>query len=246
MRSLFSLPIMLLVIRLEHGRIALDTNRFWLLLLRGLLSVGSFSLFLVGLKLMPLASAFAIGMSAPLVVAALSGPLLGERPTRQQLVAVIVGFLAVMVMIRPGGDISLNGAVVMIISTVLFALAIILTRSLGRTESAGVMTFYVSLVFLVAGGLVTPFVWVTPNPVDAGLMAVAGVLSAIALYCTTQACRLAPISLVVPFEYMGLVWALIGGYLIWAEVPGLSVILAAVVVVSSGLYMVRSETRSSH
>ena len=195
---------------------------------------------------MPLASVFAIGMSAPLMIAALSGPMLGEPPNRQQLIAVLIGFVAVMVMIGPGGDIPLIGAVVMLISTALFSVAMILTRSLGRTESAGVMTFYVSLMFLVAGGLVTPFVWVTPTPADTGLMATAGILSAIALYCTAQACRLAPVSLVVPFEYAGLVWALFVGYLVWSEIPRMSVVLAAVVVVLSGLYLVRSETRGDH
>ena len=246
MRSVFSLPLLLLVIRLEHGRFTLATTRFWLLVLRGLLSVASFSLFLLGLRLMPLASAFAIGMSAPLVIAVLSGPLLKEPPTRAQLIAVGVGFAAVMVMLRPGGDIPLAGAAVMLVSTLLFSLAMILTRALGRTESAGVMTFYASMVLLVAGGLVVPFVWVTPSPQGFGLMTIAGVLSAIALYATTQACRLAPVSLIVPFEYTSLVWALILGYLVWSEIPALSVILSAVVVVLSGLYLVRSEARSDH
>jgi drug/metabolite transporter (DMT)-like permease len=244
-RSAFALPILAVIMRLEQGRVTLATTRPWALVLRGLLSVGSFGLFLYGLRLMSLGTAFAIAMSAPLMVAGLAGPLLGEPPTRRQWIAVLVGFVAVLFMIRPGGGIPPFGALVMIVSTILFSLSLIMTRALGRTEGAGVMTFYVSLVFLACGGIALPFVWVSPSRGDLLLMATAGCLAAVALYCTTQAFRLAPVSLVVPFEYTGLVWAMLIGFMVWGEVPSASVVAAAVVIVASGLYLVREPARGS-
>ena len=131
------------MLRWEQGSFRLRTGRFWMLVLRGLLSVLAFSLFLVGLKLMPLADTFAIFMSAPLLVAALAGPLLKEPATRGQWAAVLVGFAAVLFMVRPGGAIPPLGAFVMMGATACFGLSIILTRSLGRTESASLMTTFV-------------------------------------------------------------------------------------------------------
>ena len=241
LRSVCSLPLLLLIMKWEQGRLSFRTNRFWALVFRGLLSVLSFGLFLYGLKLMALGDAFAIGMSAPLMVAALAGPMLGEPPSRRQWVAVLVGFVAMLFMVRPGGAIPFFGAVVMLVSTVFFAFGLIMTRSIGRTEGAGVMTFYVSAVFLVAAGVGVPFVWVATAPVDLFLMVIAGCLSAVALYCTTQAFRLAPVSLVVPFEYTSLVWAVLIGYLVWGDVPAPSVAVGATVIILTGLYLARTE-----
>ncbi len=244
MRSLVSVPLLMMALRWERGRLNFHTTRLWPLMFRGLLSVASFGLFLFGLKLMSLANAFAIGMSAPLLVAALAGPMLGEPATRRQWAAVWVGFIAVLFMIRPGGDFSMLGAGVMVLSTVFFALSMIMTRLLGRTESAGVMTFYVAMVFLAAGAVCSPFVWVTPTATDLGLMITAGAFSAVAMYCTTQAFRLAPVSLVVPIEYIGLVWAVLIGYLIWHDVPSPPVLVASAVIVISGLYLVISGAKT--
>lgn len=240
LRSVFALPFVLLFLRWEHGSIQLRTGRFWALTARGLLGVASFSLFLMGLKIMPLADTFAIFNSAPLLVAALAGPLLGEPATRRQWIAVLVGFAAVLFMIRPGGAIPLMGAAIMVVSVSCFSLGIILTRSLGRTESASMMTVFAMAIFVIAGGVGIPFAWTTPTLGDLGLMTILGVLAASAMYCTFFAYKHGAPARMVPFQYVTLVWAVLIGYVIWRDVPDLSVIAGGVVVVGSGLFVLRS------
>ena len=239
LRSAIALPLIFATLRLEQGNLRLRTTRFWPLMLRAVLSLGSFSLFLYGLKLMSLADAFAISMSSPLIVAALSGPLLGEPATRRQWLAVIVGFAAVMVMIRPGGAIPLDGALVMLGATLCYSLGLLSTRSLGRTESASVITVFVMVMFVVAGGAAMPFVWVTPTRSDLGLLSLIAVISAAAMYLTIQGFRIAPPALLAPFQYSALVWAIFIGFVWWGDVPDISIVVASTVVVASGLFVLK-------
>ena len=239
LRSAIALPLIFAMLRLEQGTLRLRTTRFWPLMLRATLSLGSFSLFLFGLKLMPLADAFAISMSSPLIVAALSGPLLGEPATRREWIAVLIGFAAVMFMIRPGGTIPLDGALVMLGATFCYSLGLLSTRSLGRTESASVITVFVMVMFVVAGGVTMPFVWITPSAADFGWLTIIAVISAVAMYLTIQGFRIAPPALLGPFQYSTLVWAILIGLVWWGDVPDVSVVVAAVVVVASGLFVIK-------
>lgn len=243
LRSAFALPLVILFLRWEHGTLTMRTRRPWALIGRGVLSVGAFSCFLVGLESMPLADTFAIFMSAPLLVAALAGRLLGEPATRAQWIAVLVGFAAVLVMIRPGGAIPFYGALVMLASVCFFSFSIILTRSLGRTESTSMMTVFVMLVFVMTGAIGSSFDWITPTASDLALTVVLGVLAAGAMYCTIFAYKHGPPALMAPFQYVSLVWAAIIGYLLWRDVPELSVVIGGVMVVSSGLFVLRESRR---
>ena len=243
LRSLFALPLVALMLRLEQGSFRLRTGRFWALVGRGALSVMAFSFFLHGLKLMPLADTFSIFMSAPLVVAALSGPLLKEPPTRAQWVAVLIGFAAVLFMIGPGGSIPLIGGLVMLVSVACFSLGTLLTRALGRTESTSVMTVFVMAVFVLAGGVVSPFTWRAPQPSDLALLMTLGVLSASAMYCSIYAYKNGPPALIAPFQYTSLVWATVIGYLVWGDIPDPSVAIAGLVIVASGLFVLHSARR---
>ena len=132
-------------------------------------------------------------------------------------------------------------------STMCFALGVITTRLLGRTESAGVISIFVMGMFVLAGALTMPFVWVTPTLVDFAVLVFIGVLSAGAMYCTIYSFRIAPPALLGPFQYSALVWALVIGYLWWGDTPAATVLIAAGVVVASGLYVLRdaSTNRSS-
>lgn len=243
LRSAFALPLVILFLRWEHGAVTMKTRRPWALIFRGLLSLGAFGCFLVGLKTMPLADTFAIFMSAPLLVAALAGPTLGEPATRTQWIAVLVGFAAVLFMIRPGGAIPFHGALIMLVSVSFFSFSIILTRSLGRTESASMMTVFVMLIFVVAGAAASPFDWVTPTASDWFLMLLLGGLAAGGMYCSIFAYKNGPPALVAPFQYVSLVWAVIVGYLMWGDVPELSVVVAGIVVVISGVFVLNESAR---
>jgi len=241
LRTLFSLLPILIVVRHEGGTIRLRNARVWVCLGRGCLAVACFVLFLAALPLMPLADIFAIVMSAPLLISALSALVLEEPVGFRRWAAVLVGFFAVLVMVRPGGDVSTPGALFAVGSVVVYSFAMILTRQLGSTESAGAMTFYSALVFLAVGLIAAPFTWIRPTPTAFLLMAATGLIAGSAQYCLTEAFRIAPPSLVAPFEYTSLLWAMLFGYLVWGDVPTALVLTSAAVVIVSGIYVLHDE-----
>jgi drug/metabolite transporter (DMT)-like permease len=240
-RTLFSLLPIAIVVRREGGYPRLRGSRVWVCLGRGCLAVASFSLFLAALPEMALAEVFAIVMSAPLLISALSALLLKERVGPRRWIAVLVGFSAVLVMVRPGGNLAAAGALYVLASVVVYSLAMILTRRLGSTESAGAMTFYSALVFLGVGVIAAPFTWKPPGATAMLLMAATGVLAGSAQYCMTEAFRIAPPSVVAPFEYTSLIWAMLLGFIVWDDVPGALVLASAGVVIVSGIYVLHDE-----
>jgi len=240
-RTLFSLLPILIVVRREGGYARLRNSRIGICLGRGCLAVACFVLFLAALPLMPLADIFAIVMSAPLLISALSALVLKEPVGLRRWLAVGIGFSAVLVMVHPRGEVSSLGAMLAFGSVVTYAFSMILTRRLGSTESAGAMTFYSALVFLAVGLIAAPFTWIQPTPIAALLMAATGLLAGSAQYCLTEAFRIAPPSVVAPFEYTSLLWAMLLGFLVWGEVPTTLVIASAVIVIVSGVYVLHDE-----
>jgi len=241
MRTVFSLLPILIVVRREGGYGRLRGSRIWVCLGRGCLAVACFVLFLAALPLMPLTDIFAIVMSAPLLIYALSALVLKESVGLRRWLAVLVGFGAVLVMVRPGGAASPIGALLVVGSVVTYSLAMILTRRLGSTESAGAMTFYSALVFLAVGLVAAPFTWIQPTPIGLLQMAATGLLAGSAQYCLTEAFRIAPPSVVAPFEYTSLIWAILFGFLVWGDVPTTLVLVGAAVVIISGIYVLHDE-----
>ncbi len=241
LRTIFSLLPIAIVLRHEGGMVRLRNSRVWVCLGRGCLAVACFVLFLAALPLMPLTDIFAIVMSAPLLISALSALVLKEPVGFRRWMAVLVGFSAVLVMVRPGGHIVPLAALLVMGSVITYAFAMILTRRLGSTESAGAMTFYSALVFLSVGLIAAPFSWTQPTPVGLLLMAATGLLAGSAQYCLTEAFRIAPPSVVAPFEYTSLLWAMLFGFLVWGDVPTLLVLVSAAVVIASGIYVLHDE-----
>lgn len=241
MRSVFSLVPITVVLYREQSFSLLRSARIGPLVGRGCLGAISFGLFLAALPLMPLADVFAIVMSAPLLIAALSVPLLKEPVGVRRWVAVLIGFAAVLFMVRPGGGMSLIGASLVVGSVVFYALTMVATRFLGRTATAGTMTFYSSLVFLCIGSIGAPFVWTHPTPLALALMVATGLLAGCAQYCMTEAFRIAPPAVVAPFEYTSMVWAMILGFVVWRDIPTTGVLVSAGVIVVSGIYLLHRE-----
>ena len=241
LRTIFSLLPILIVLRHEGGAVRVRDARVWICLGRGCLAMGSFALFLAALPMMPLTDIFAIVMSAPLLISALSALVLKERVTFRRWVAISIGFSAVLVMVRPEGDVISLGALLALGSVVVYSFLAVLTRRLGSTESAGAMTFYSALVFLAVGLIAAPFSWIRPTLVGVLLMAATGLLAGIAQYCLTEAFRIAPLSLVAPFEYTSLLWAMLFGFLVWGDVPTALVLVSSAVVIISGIYVLHDE-----
>jgi drug/metabolite transporter (DMT)-like permease len=103
------------------------------------------------------------------------------------------------------------------------------------------MTFFSALVFLAVGLIAAPFAWVQPTLIGLLLMAATGLLAGSAQYCLTEAFRIAPPSVIAPFEYTSLLWAMLFGFLVWGDVPTLLVLVSAAVVIASGIYVLHDE-----
>jgi drug/metabolite transporter (DMT)-like permease len=146
-------------------------------------------------------------------------------------------------MTRPGSGIFDAAALLPIAGAVCYAAVVVLVRRLNRTEAAITIVFYFTLFGAVVSGLALPFVWVTPDLVDFLLLVSIGLLGGFAQFGITYAFRLAPVAIVAPFDYLGLVFAMVFGFAVWHEVPDAWLLTGAAVVVGSGLYILHRETK---
>lgn len=242
-RNLFAfLPI--LPVLLRGGGIALlRTQRLGSHIVRAAMGFGAMICFFTAFALMPLAEVVAISLSAPIFVTAFSVPLLAERVGPRRWAAVLVGFLGVVVMVRPGSASLIEPAALLpLTGAVLYALALIAMRKLGTTERAPTTVFYFTLACTVLSGLAQPFVWRMPDLVDFALLVCVGLLGGSAQLLMTQSLRLAPAVVVAPFDYTALVFSISFGFAFWGEVPDRMLLAGAAIVVASGLYILHRET----
>ena len=257
-RSIVSLPLLLALAALRV-RSLLRVTRPFEQTLRGLLMFLSYTTYYLALSALPLAETVSIFYSAPLFMTALSGVLLGEHAGIRRWSAVAVGFLGVLVIMRPQGDLSL-AAVLALASAVTYAITAILTRRIGGSDSAESMAVWSSLVYAVLAGSAglalgdgsfggsgpaeADFLlraWTWPGARDLLLFCVCGVVAAIGFTCLAQAYRQAPATAIAPFEYASLPWAVLWGWTIWAEVPSPTLLIGIALVVGSGVYVFRRE-----
>lgn len=243
LRSWFGLPFLFWLAMREGGLSALRTHR-------PLVHVGRFLLVLLlslgffwALSMMKLVDAIAIAFAAPIIITALSVPLLREAVGPRRWVAIVIGFCGVLIILRPGSGVFEWAALAALGSAVVYALLMITTRAFKSTESSASLMLYPQLGISLCGLLMVSFFWVTPTPADLGLFALAGFFGSIGVLCLTHAFRLAPAAAIAPFEYTALLWATLLGYLLWDELPDSITLLGATVVIGSGLYIIYREAR---
>ena len=241
LRQLFELiPISVFVWR-SGGLAALRTRRPFAHALRGGLVYVSTLLFLAALRGLPLAEAVAVGFTAPLFITALSGPLLGESVGVRRWAAVLIGFLGALIMVRPGTEAFRPEALLALAAASVFALAMLLTRRLARTETSAALVTHTTVI----GGLASlPFAslaWQAPSTADLGLFALVGTAGGSAAYLLVIAYRNAPAAVVAPFYYSSLIWAAVLGWLLWRDTPEPAVWIGAAIVAAAGAYITRRE-----
>ncbi len=242
LRGLMSIPFVLLwVYARDRSLTTLIRVRWRFHLLRGVLAILMLSCFVFGLKTLPLSEAYALFFVAPLLVTALSALLLREAVDWRRWTAVSAGFLGVLIVLRPG-VVELNwGAVAVLVGAVCYALNAITVRVLGRTDSSAGMTFwFTSLLGLGAGVLAFPG-WTPLGGDDAGWLLALGLTGAVGQYLLTEAFRRAEVSVVAPFEYSALVWAVVLDLILFGVLPGTLVWVGAAVIIASGLYLAGRE-----
>jgi drug/metabolite transporter (DMT)-like permease len=219
----------------------LRSRRLGLHLLRMACGMSSMSLGFVALGLIPLADVTAYSFAAPLLTTALSVPLLGEQVGVHRWSAIIVGFAGVLVMVHPGGGAFEPGALVALSATLGSAGVALSMRQLGHTETPASIVFTYAGLSAIVSGLTLPFWWVTPDWQGLGGLFLLGIGGGVAQYWYTKALNLAPVSVISPLNYTGLIWAALVGYLFWDEVPEHSTILGAVIIMASSLYVLYRE-----
>ncbi|MGB5332466.1 MAG: DMT family transporter [Woeseiaceae bacterium] len=238
-RSLIALAILLAIAPRVGGLRSLRTDKKAWHLLRIVFGMGAMFGFFYGLSVMPLVDALTLGYTAPLMMTALSAIFLGDRVGWRRWGAVTVGFIGVLIMLRPGkGEISF-AAIAILIAAFCYACQAITARKLTATESTLSLSFYV-----IAGPMVVSMVlldgetWLDPDMAGWILYLGAGVCSVLAWVGLVNGYRAASPALLAPFEYLALVGGAIAGYLIWDEVPDVWVVLGALIIVASGLFVV--------
>jgi drug/metabolite transporter (DMT)-like permease len=246
-RSLFGLMIFLVLApRFFGGFQNLRTTRFPWHLLRTILAVGAMFGFFYGLSQMPLVNALTLGFTAPLMVTALSVPFLGEHVGWHRWTAVTVGFIGTLVMLRPGSGEFTFASVAILIAAFCYACQAITARHLASESILSLAVYIVAGPLLISMFFVNGDNWITPDTKGWVLMAAAGICSAVAWVGFINGYRGSSPAILAPFEYAALVGGAIAGYLIWDEVPDRWVMTGAVIIISSGLYVVYREVGASN
>ncbi|MEM8686703.1 MAG: DMT family transporter [Pseudomonadota bacterium] len=226
------------------GTAGLRTKHPWLHVLRGLLMFSALALFFRGLKYLPLAEAISVAFSAPLFVTALSWPMLGERVGPYRWLAVVIGFVGALVILQPGTDAFRPETMLIIGSAVFFALAVLHTRRMSRTETNVAMYTYSTIFAGLATTPFLPFVWVAPEGNHLWLFLTLALIGGAASYLMIVAYRNAPAALNASFEYTALIWAALIGWLYWGEQPSSTVWLGSGLIVAAGLAITYRETKT--
>ena len=240
-QALFGLiPIAVLIWR-SGGFSSLRTRRPFAHALRGGLLFATVLSFFTALRGLPLAEAIAVTFTAPLFITALSAPLLGEAVGVRRWAAVAIGLVGALIMVRPGTEAFRPEALLVLASALMFALAMLLTRRLTRTETDVALVTYTTLITGLASLPLAVLAWQAPSTTNLGLFAVVGIGSASGNYFLVLAYRNAPAAVVAPFDYTKLIWASIFGWMLWRESPEPAVWIGAAVVAAAGVYITRRE-----
>jgi drug/metabolite transporter (DMT)-like permease len=246
LRGATSLPFVLLPIVLR-GRLArLRPVNIRLHLLRGALSVLMLGSFVYAVRESSLATTYSIFMCAPLVVAALSVPLLGERVARAQWAAIGVGLAGVLLMLAPrGGQWISLGALAAVVAAATYSIAVVSLRMLSRTDTTESMVFWFTVLLTLGAGLLAIPGWQPLLPDHFGLLVGVGITGALGQHFITEAFRHAPAAVVTPFEYTALLWGVMLDFAIWRVLPGTVTLAGGALVIGAGLYIIQRERRSA-
>jgi len=218
---------------------------------RGVTAVGAMFCNFTALALLPVVDATAISFVSPLFAVALSALILKERVRIYRWSAVIVGFSGVLVMLLPQLDVSRSaasgeattGAMLGLVGAMFGAGSAIQTRALTTSETTSSIVLYFSVICTLAGLATWPFGWLMPNGPELIALIVIGICGGLAHILLTESYRLAPASLIAPFDYTSLLWALVLGFLVFSEVPSVLVFVGAGIIAAAGLFVIWRERR---
>tara|TARA_A100001037_G_scaffold52782_1_gene44765 strand:+ start:1037 stop:1876 length:840 start_codon:yes stop_codon:yes gene_type:complete len=243
LRGGFSLIILGAIGAIKYGVKSFDTQiPGWHLLRTVLMMISSFAFF-AALALLPLVNIFVIVFVAPIVVAALSGPLLGEKVGLWRWSAVLIGFSGVLIILEPSTEFSLAGTIYALIGVVTYALNTLTTRKLSGRESPLNLSFYIFFGPTILGAAISIFDWIPPTMWDWFLFFLTGLVGGFAFLFFNIALKKAEASFLASFEYTGLLWASLAGYFIFNEVVDSKIWLGAAIIIFGGVIILYRESK---
>jgi drug/metabolite transporter (DMT)-like permease len=250
-RSFFAIPVILVWLAWEGKlRYGLRTTRPFGHIWRGIVGTCAMALNFTALGLLPLPEVTVIGYTAPILVVVLAALVLGEEVRIFRLSAVLVGMIGVAIVLSPrltiigaGGVTHLQtmGALAALGAAAFSAWAMVIVRGLVHSESTAAIVIFFSISASVLGLMTLPFGWVVPTGPEAVLLVLSGLLGGIGQILLTEAYRHAPAGTIAPFDYSSMLFALVFGYLIFSEVPTLTTLAGAALVVAAGLFIIWRE-----
>jgi drug/metabolite transporter (DMT)-like permease len=242
-RSLSSLIVCSAFMLPMTGLAVFATKRVRDHLARGLSQAISQTFTVLAFSLMPLAGAVAINFSAPLFSALISVVWLKERAGIARWAALLIGFVGVLIVVKPGADSIQLGALFALANAVMYGSVTVAVRGMSKTESANTLLMWQMATLAVFHAFLLVFGLRWPTPQHAGLMVSMGAANAAAQYLWTKALHAAPATAVSPFYYFLLVWSLVLGFAVWGDVPTISLLIGSGVVVVSGLFLLYHEAQ---
>lgn len=191
---------------------------------------------------LPLADVMTFYMAAPLLITAIAVPFLGEKVGIWRWSAILVGFVGVIIALKPTGAAVSMVSLIALFGSTMYAAGVTITRALKDTHWLQLVTWQ----FAGAGltGLVTaPIGWVTPGPVDLMLLFLLGVVAVVCFILIVRALSNTPASVLAPFQYSSILWAAVMGWLVWGDVPTREIVIGNAIIVASGLFLFYRERR---
>lgn len=262
-RALIALAVVLVIVQFEGGLHTLKTRRPWLHLLRGSMLVIANVFFFLGLASMPFAETVALFFTAPLFICILSQPVLGEKVGLTRWLAIFIGLAGVIVMLRPGSEVFRLISLFPILAALCYAAMTMMTRKLGIREKAGAMTFYIQLAFILISVPIGLLIgdgalnqndnqaldfllraWSWPDLAQAQLLLLCGIMVSFGGYLLSQAYRIGEASVVAPFEYSSLPYALLVGFYLWGDWPDGISFIGSGLIIFGGLFVIYLENRA--
>jgi drug/metabolite transporter (DMT)-like permease len=242
LRGLASFPLILLWVLARRGTQELLRVRWSLHLARAALGIAMLAGFAFGLRHLPLADAYSIFFVAPLLITALSVPLLGERVDARRWLAIATGLAGVLIVLRPtGAGVFTYGGAAVLGAAACYALSAIAVRILSRTDSTMNMVFWLTAMLSVGAGLLAWPQWVPLHDEHWRVLALVAVSGAFGQYAITEAFGRGQASVVAPLEYTALAWGLLLDWWVWRTFPDSGMLAGAAVIIASGIYLIRRE-----
>lgn len=259
-RGLVALLPIALFVHWGGGFSSLKVRHPFINLLRGGLMVCAYTSYYMALAAMPIAEVTAIFFVSPLIITLFSVLFLNETVGFRRWVAVSVGFAGVLVIVQPGAEDLDPAAFLPLIASLAYAGSVILTRRIGRTQSGASLAFYAMLIFVAVSGLAGAVMgdggyaddshpsldfllraWVMPGGRDMLLLVIIGLIAGFGFYCLSQSYRIAPASVVAPFEFVAMPLAVLWGIAVWSEYPPMTTLIGIAMIIGSGIYALHRE-----